>query len=113
MLVHAFNFSTWKAEAGRSLSLRPVRSTVPISGQPSVGSEGNHGKQKAGEDIIERGGRVLVLVNNKTWQLWPYGFGFRVKDRRKEGRGYGIFLCNQGKAVKPGMCWRCPYMEPM
>jgi hypothetical protein len=36
MVVHAFNPSTWKAEAGRSLSSRPAWSTKWVPGQPEL-----------------------------------------------------------------------------
>ena len=34
MVAHVFNPSTWKAEAGESLSLRPAWSTERVPGQP-------------------------------------------------------------------------------
>ena len=39
--------------------LRPFWSTAPVSGQSSLGSEGNHQKQKVGEDETEQGDHVL------------------------------------------------------
>ena len=35
-MAHVFNLSTWKAEAGESLSLRPARSTEKVQGQPGL-----------------------------------------------------------------------------
>jgi hypothetical protein len=34
VVVHAFNSSTWEAEAGGFLSLRPAWSTKSVPGQP-------------------------------------------------------------------------------
>jgi hypothetical protein len=39
LVVHAFNPSTWEAEAGGSLSLRPVLSTKCVPGQPRLHRE--------------------------------------------------------------------------
>jgi hypothetical protein len=36
MVVHAFNPSTWEAEAGKFLSLRPAWSTELVPGQPGL-----------------------------------------------------------------------------
>ena len=55
VVAHTFNPSTPEAEAGRSLSLRPAWSTEQVLGQPSLDNEGNHRKQKDGEDEIEQG----------------------------------------------------------
>ena len=87
MVVHTFNLSTWKAEAGRSLSLRPAWSTEQVSGLPSLGSEG----QKVGEDVIEQGEHVPASTSSRTCQLQPHGSGFRVKDKRN---GFGLCLCS-------------------
>ena len=51
--THAFNPSTPEVEVVRSLSLRPVWTTELVPEQPSLVSESNHCKQKAGEDVIE------------------------------------------------------------
>ena len=50
-MVHTFNPNTQKAEAGGSMSLRAAWSREEIPEQPSLGSEENHQKQKAGEDV--------------------------------------------------------------
>jgi hypothetical protein len=39
MVVHAFNPSTWEAEAGRFLSSRPAWSTKWVPGQPGLYKE--------------------------------------------------------------------------
>ena len=39
MVVQDFNPSTWKAEAGDSLSLRPAWSTEQVPGQPGLHRE--------------------------------------------------------------------------
>jgi hypothetical protein len=36
VVVHAFNLSTWEAEAGGFLSLRPTWSTKGVPGQPGL-----------------------------------------------------------------------------
>ena len=36
VVAHAFNPSTWEAEAGRFLGLRPAWSTKWVSGQPGL-----------------------------------------------------------------------------
>jgi hypothetical protein len=36
LVVHTFNPSTWEAEAGGFLSLRPAWSTERVSGQPGL-----------------------------------------------------------------------------
>jgi hypothetical protein len=39
MVTHAFNPSTWEAEAGEFLSVRPAWSTEWVSGQPGLHRE--------------------------------------------------------------------------
>jgi hypothetical protein len=39
VVVHAFNPSTWEAEAGRFLSLRPACSIELVPGQPGLHRE--------------------------------------------------------------------------
>ena len=78
VVMHIFNLSTQKTEAGASLSLRPVWSTVP--GQPGLDSEGSHHNQKAGGDAIEHGSHVSAPASSRTWHPQPGGTGFRVKD---------------------------------
>lgn len=51
VVMDSFNPSIGKVESGRSLGLSPAWSTDPVSGQTSLGSEG----QKAGEDIMKVG----------------------------------------------------------
>jgi len=80
----AFSPSTQKAEAGRSLSSRPAWSTEEVPKQPSLGREGNHRTQKAGEDVIEQGGHVPAPASSRTRKLRPRGSGFRVNDRKRE-----------------------------
>jgi hypothetical protein len=58
MVVHSFNPITQETEAWRSLSSRPASSTEQVPEQQSLGSEGNHWKQKADEDVIGQGGHV-------------------------------------------------------
>ena len=81
VMMHTFNPSIQKAEAGRSLSLRPAWSTEQVQGQSSLGSEG---KQKAGEDVIKEEGHILIPASGRIWHLQPRDSGVMVKDRRKE-----------------------------
>ena len=52
MVIHAFNFST--QEIGMQISWVLDQSTEKVPGKLSLGSEPNHWKQKAGEDVIEQ-----------------------------------------------------------
>ena len=51
MVVHAFNPHISQADTGRPLSLRP---TEKVAVQTGLGSERNHGKWKAGEDVMNK-----------------------------------------------------------
>ena len=82
MVAHSFNPSTPVEEADGSLSLRLAWSIDQIPGQPSLGSEGNHQKQKSSEDIIEWWGYVLAPASSRTWQL----HGVLVLESRMEER---------------------------
>ena len=44
----------------------PAWSTDPVSGQASLGSEGNHWEQKASEDVTERGGHDPATAVSRT-----------------------------------------------
>jgi hypothetical protein len=46
VVAHAFNPSTWEAEAGGFLSLRPAWSTEQVPGQPGLHRETLSGKNK-------------------------------------------------------------------
>jgi hypothetical protein len=46
VVVHAFNHSTWEAEAGGFLSLRPAWSTKRVPGQPGLHRETLSQKKK-------------------------------------------------------------------
>ena len=39
-------------------------------------------KQRTGDNVLEQGGHVLALASSRTWQFWPCGSDFRVKNRR-------------------------------
>lgn len=58
MLLHTFNLSALEAEASVFQSSRLAWSIERAPGQPAFGSEGNHQKQKAGENIFEEGSHV-------------------------------------------------------
>jgi hypothetical protein len=57
------------------------QSSEQVPGQPSLGTEAVE-KQKAGNNVIEQGSHVPGPASSRTWQLWPCGSGFRVKNRR-------------------------------
>jgi hypothetical protein len=60
MVVHAFNPSTWEAEAGRSLSLRPAWSTKWVPGQPELYRETlSPGKKKKKELGLKKASDIL------------------------------------------------------
>ena len=80
MVAHIFNPRTGQAEADGSLSLRPTWSAEQVSGQSSLGSEG----QKAGEDVIAQGCHVPATAS-RTWQIWPHGSGFRKNPAGQKG----------------------------
>jgi hypothetical protein len=53
----AFNFSTWEAEAGRFLSLRPARSTEWVPVQPGLHREPLTQKKKIniyGDELLKK-----------------------------------------------------------
>jgi hypothetical protein len=52
VVAHAFNHSTWEAEAGGFLSSRPARSTKQVPGQPRLYREKK--KKKKEEEERER-----------------------------------------------------------
>lgn len=86
--MHAFNPSTLKAEAGRSLH---SRSTERVPGQPSLRSEGNNKKQKSGEDVLQRGGHVPA---QQAAELGGINHMVLALESRIKERGHGIFLCD-------------------
>lgn len=88
------NPSTGTAETGGSLSLKPAQSRDLGSGQP------NREGEKAGDDVIERGGHVPVPVSIMVCPLQPCDSGCRV---RIEKTGYGIVY---RKPPMPGRCHR-------
>ena len=67
MMVHNFNPSTGKAEAGGTISLRSACSTEQVQDQQNLGSEGNNHKEKAGEDVIEQWGHIRAPERSRTW----------------------------------------------
>ena len=87
--MHAFNPSTWEAEAGRFLSSRPAQSTEGVPGQPGLHRETLSGKKQktnkqtnkkekwsGQKDSIELGIRLVVVV---------------LQEVKEKGRSTGIF----------------------
>ena len=87
-MVHAFNPNTPEAEAGRSLSLRPVCTTGLFTVQPSLESE-RPVKTESAEDIIEGGDHVPPQKTAKLVSLCDL---FMALESKIEDRGYGICL---------------------
>ena len=87
------------------LSSRSVGSTEQVPGQPSLGSEGNLGKQKSGEDVIEQRATFQSQQAEKLASFGNMALGLRVKNRK----GYGITLCYLRK-IREARCvgWGVP-----
>jgi hypothetical protein len=68
------------------LSLRSVWTTEKDAEQLSLGNERNHGKQKAGEDVIKQGGHIPAPASIRPWQLRSLGSDFTVDNRRERLR---------------------------
>jgi hypothetical protein len=69
VVVHAFNLSTWEAEAGEFLSLRPVWSTEWVPGQPGLTQR---------NPVLEK--KTKTKTKNKTkipspLMRWPWTSG--------------------------------------
>jgi hypothetical protein len=43
-----------------------------------------------GKDVTEQGSHVPTPGSSRTWQLWPHGSGFRVKDGKKRDDGVSL-----------------------
>ena len=54
VVVCAFNPSTWMAEPGGSLNVRPTWSTEKVHRQSGLGNESKYQKLKTDEDVIEQ-----------------------------------------------------------
>lgn len=132
MVSHIWNPSSPKIEARRSLSSRPGWSLERVQGQPILGSEGNHWKQKAGENVF---GQRPCSNPNKQQNLatlatcfWLLNYGYKKGVREspsmtKEscwGQAYvkGVHEWRPKEAVyeavkvKHGLPWR-PKMSEM
>lgn len=57
------------------------QSTEQVPGQPNSGSEGV-GKQKVGDNVVEKEGHVPSPASSRTWHLSAHGCDFRVQNRR-------------------------------
>jgi hypothetical protein len=66
VVVHAFNPSTWEAEAGGFLSSRPAWSTKCVPGQPGLHRETLSGKKKQQQQIVYLG-FCLYLFGFRTF----------------------------------------------
>jgi hypothetical protein len=63
VVVHAFNASSWEAEAGRFLSSRPAWSTEWVPGQPGLHRETLSQKKKKRNTI----NTFLIRWERKRW----------------------------------------------
>ena len=70
VMVHTFNPSAQETETCRSLWVQG-QLTEQVPGQPSL----------ALKDVIDKGVHVPAPASSRTWQLWPRGSAFRVKNR--------------------------------
>jgi hypothetical protein len=68
VVAHTFNHSTWEAEAGGFLSLRPAWSTKWVPGQPGLYRETL--SQKTNTSPPKRKGLVFVLDKGQTGPMW-------------------------------------------
>lgn len=62
--------------------------------EESLSSEGSHRQQKAVASVTE--GKAAA-ASSRTWQIWPYGAGFKVEDTRK---GFLTLLLQQRKITE-------------
>ena len=79
MLAHAFDPSTWEAEAGRFLSLRPAWSTKWVSGQPGLHRETLSQKNKQTNKQTNKTCRTLGLSSTKSTGMMAF---FSPDDKR-------------------------------
>jgi hypothetical protein len=70
MVTHAFNPSTWEAEAGGFLSLKPVWSTEWVIGQPGLHRETLSQKTKQNKVKNRRSLTDLQLQSRQTLIIW-------------------------------------------
>jgi hypothetical protein len=70
VVVHAFNPSTWEAEAGEFLSSRPAWSTEWVLGQPGLYREtlSRKTKMKTKKDILMYQSSLILEKKNQTVQ---------------------------------------------
>jgi hypothetical protein len=66
VVVHAFNPSTWEAEAGRFLSLRPAWSTKWVPGQPGLHRKTLSRKTKKQKTKKQKNKKELYKESTKT-----------------------------------------------
>ena len=65
MVAHTFSLSTQGAEAGRSLSLKPVWSTAIVLGQPGLHKETlSQNKQTNKQTKNKQAKNVFMYINN-------------------------------------------------
>jgi hypothetical protein len=71
--VHAFNPSTWEAEAGGFLSSRPAWSTKWVPGQPRLYRETLWKKTKNKKNILAQSSyRICSLEFSPAWIVWHF-----------------------------------------
>jgi hypothetical protein len=83
VVVHAFNPSTWEAEAGGSLSSRPAWSTEWVPGQPGLHRETlsrKNQKKKVPvkeaylEASLQWKEKEIHIIHTHTKQVWTCSF---------------------------------------
>ena len=66
MVVHAFNPSTWRAEAGGSLNSKPAWSTERVPGQPGLHGETLSQKNKSNNNNKTKTQQQNKQTNKKS-----------------------------------------------
>jgi hypothetical protein len=84
VVAHIFNPSTWEAEAGRFLSLRPAWSTEHVPSQPGLHRETlSQKKKKTKKEIRFKEGYYSLLDLGQGW--WSWTQTHKLQDRWKDG----------------------------
>jgi hypothetical protein len=63
--------------------------SVQVPGQPNLGTEGSHWKQKAGEDVVEQG---AIFQPQQSIELGSFSYMVLALESRIEEKRYGISL---------------------
>jgi hypothetical protein len=94
VVAHAFNPSTWEAEAGEFLSSRPAWSTKRIPGQPGLHREtlSRKTKKKKKKDVKANATEQVLLVLIPCTLRDPETGGAALKDGVSIGTRMNAFL---------------------